>query len=131
MELELKVESDRIKVGDILYVRTTHEAVFVLKVEANAEQLISIRDSATGTETRFAFSTLVTCRIPIQTRDGIVHNTKVFYAEELETIDDWSRLIANHELKDFKMRQQLVEDGLAKETAADMPTVASKNLAIN
>lgn len=80
------------KPGQIVYVKTTREPAFVLAV-ANGDS---------------SFSAVVSVRLPIATRDGIVHKVVEFYSEELESGDESSQ----RELDEMNRKRQLWESQL-------------------
>lgn len=65
-----------IKVGEVAFIKTTSEAVFVLNEATNN------RPSTPS------FKTTVLVRRPTAGQDGIVHKEEIFYTEELETLDE-------------------------------------------
>lgn len=77
-------------VGELLAIKTTGELVYII--------------SETDRKT-------YKVRRPSMTRDGIVHSTDEFFADELETIEAHLR----RELSDMKLKAKLQKEVLAEE----------------
>ena len=93
-----------LKQGEIAYVKTTNEPVFVIAV-----QPLTPADDAWGYFTHHVY-----CRIPVITQNGTDYQQKVFYVEELETLEDFTR----RQIANFQRGQQMTQDALQKEGTA-------------
>ena len=103
-----------IKQGDIAYVKTTNEPVFVIQITPI---------DATNDEHNGAFAARVLGRVPVNTRDGVDHQDKIFFIEELEGFEEFTRRAAQQEFDNFKTRQRVTEEGMK---VPAQPTAASK-----
>lgn len=70
-----------IEVGDVVYVRTTDEPVFVVSIDTDAELPGQV-------DTQKFSGTIVTARRPVLTEQGIRHDFDQFLIEELESRSD-------------------------------------------
>ena len=78
-----------IEVGQVVYVKTTDEPVFVVAIDAKSDRLPTLVDTG-----KFS-GTMVAVRRPVLTESGIEHRFDDFLIEELESRQDKEQRVFN------------------------------------